>query len=78
MIQAEGARIAEGADPADKEKISRQLETLKERWSSLLQQAQTRSGKSDLAHLLSTCASYFSLSFLYCDMCLLSSQVKQY
>ncbi|XP_077338182.1 microtubule-actin cross-linking factor 1 isoform X14 [Lithobates pipiens] len=47
MIQAEGARIAEGADPADKEKISRQLETLKERWSSLLQKAQTRQKQLD-------------------------------
>ncbi|XP_073471424.1 microtubule-actin cross-linking factor 1 isoform X15 [Aquarana catesbeiana] len=47
MIQAEGARIAEGADPADNEKISRQLETLKERWSSLLQKAQTRQKQLD-------------------------------
>ncbi|KAG9492976.1 hypothetical protein GDO78_001103 [Eleutherodactylus coqui] len=47
MIQAEGARIAEGADPADGEKINRQLETLKERWSSLLQQAQSRQKQLD-------------------------------
>ncbi|XP_072273876.1 microtubule-actin cross-linking factor 1 isoform X4 [Pyxicephalus adspersus] len=47
MIQAEGTRIAEGADPVDKEKISRQLETLRERWSSLLQKAQTRQKQLD-------------------------------
>ncbi|XP_040192936.1 microtubule-actin cross-linking factor 1 isoform X13 [Rana temporaria] len=47
MIQAEGTRIAAGADPADNEKISRQLETLKERWSSLLQKAQTRQKQLD-------------------------------
>ncbi|XP_068124927.1 microtubule-actin cross-linking factor 1 isoform X16 [Hyperolius riggenbachi] len=47
MIQAEGTRIAEGADPADREKISRQLDTLKERWSSLLQKAQTRHKQLD-------------------------------
>ncbi|XP_069827488.1 microtubule-actin cross-linking factor 1 isoform X3 [Dendropsophus ebraccatus] len=47
MIQAEGTRIAEGADPADGEKISRQLVTLKERWSSLLQKAQSRQKQLD-------------------------------
>ncbi|KAM9320102.1 microtubule-actin cross-linking factor 1 [Gastrophryne carolinensis] len=47
MIQAEGTRIAEGADLADREKIGRQLETLKERWSSLLQKAQTRQKQLD-------------------------------
>ncbi|XP_075709192.1 microtubule-actin cross-linking factor 1-like isoform X5 [Rhinoderma darwinii] len=47
MIQVEGTRIAEGADPADREKINRQLETLKERWSSLLQKAQSRQKKLD-------------------------------
>ncbi|XP_075460627.1 microtubule-actin cross-linking factor 1 isoform X19 [Ascaphus truei] len=47
MIQAEGGRIAEGADPADREKISRQLEILEERWSSLLQKAQSRQKQLD-------------------------------
>ncbi|XP_063810180.1 microtubule-actin cross-linking factor 1 isoform X5 [Pseudophryne corroboree] len=47
MIQVEGARIAEGADPADGEKISRQLETLKGNWSSLLQKAQLRQKQLD-------------------------------
>ncbi|XP_041438126.1 microtubule-actin cross-linking factor 1 isoform X6 [Xenopus laevis] len=42
MIQAEGIRIAEGADPADGEKIRHQLEILAERWSLLLQKAQLR------------------------------------
>ncbi|XP_041439993.1 microtubule-actin cross-linking factor 1 isoform X4 [Xenopus laevis] len=42
MIQAEGVRIAEGADPADGEKISDQLEILAERWTLLLQKAQSR------------------------------------
>ncbi|KAE8624626.1 hypothetical protein XENTR_v10006010 [Xenopus tropicalis] len=42
MIQAEGVRIAEGADPADGDKISHQLEILAERWSLLLQKAQSR------------------------------------
>ncbi|KAM4795882.1 microtubule-actin cross-linking factor 1 [Rhinophrynus dorsalis] len=47
MIQAEGTRIAEGADPADKEKISRQLVILGDRWSSLLQKAQSRQKQLD-------------------------------
>ncbi|XP_075053845.1 microtubule-actin cross-linking factor 1 [Mixophyes fleayi] len=47
MILAEGARIAAGAEPADGEKISRQLETLKESWSSLLQKAQSRQKQLD-------------------------------
>ncbi|XP_040280539.1 microtubule-actin cross-linking factor 1 isoform X5 [Bufo bufo] len=47
MIQAEGTRIADGADPADGDKINRQLETLKERWSSLLQKAQSRQKQLD-------------------------------
>ncbi|XP_056412563.1 microtubule-actin cross-linking factor 1 isoform X14 [Hyla sarda] len=47
MIQVEGTRIAEGAEPADGEKINRQLDTLKERWSSLLQKAQSRQKQLD-------------------------------
>ncbi|XP_071992635.1 microtubule-actin cross-linking factor 1 isoform X17 [Engystomops pustulosus] len=47
MIQVEGTRIAEGADPADGEKINCQLETLKDRWSSLLQKAQSRQKQLD-------------------------------
>ncbi|XP_053310588.1 microtubule-actin cross-linking factor 1 [Spea bombifrons] len=47
MIQAEGVRIAEGAEPADQEKISRQLDILAERWSSLLQKAQSRQKQLD-------------------------------
>ncbi|KAM4701985.1 microtubule-actin cross-linking factor 1 [Discoglossus pictus] len=47
MIQAEGSRIAEGAEPADREKINRQLEILEERWSSLLQKAQSRQKQLD-------------------------------
>ncbi|KAG8451599.1 hypothetical protein GDO86_003700 [Hymenochirus boettgeri] len=42
MIQAEGARIADGADPMDREKINCQLEILGQRWSSLLQKALSR------------------------------------
>ncbi|XP_053563261.1 microtubule-actin cross-linking factor 1 isoform X2 [Bombina bombina] len=47
MIQAEGPRIAEGAEPGDREKINRQLEILEERWSSLLHKAQSRQQQLD-------------------------------
>ncbi|KAM8975105.1 microtubule-actin cross-linking factor 1 [Pelodytes ibericus] len=47
MIKAEGVRIAEGAEPSDREKISRQLDILGERWSSLLQKAQSRQKQLD-------------------------------
>ncbi|XP_063311802.1 microtubule-actin cross-linking factor 1 isoform X18 [Pelobates fuscus] len=47
MIQAEGVRIAEGAEPADQDKINRQLEFLGQRWFSLLQKAQSRQKQLD-------------------------------
>uniref|UniRef100_A0A8C5PE50 Microtubule actin crosslinking factor 1 n=1 Tax=Leptobrachium leishanense TaxID=445787 RepID=A0A8C5PE50_9ANUR len=47
MIQAEGVRIAEGAEPADREKISRQLEILGLRWTSLLEKARSRQKQLD-------------------------------
>ncbi|CAH2222210.1 microtubule-actin cross-linking factor 1 isoform X20 [Pelobates cultripes] len=47
MIQAEGVRIADGAEPADQDKINRQLEFLGQRWFSLLQKAQSRQKQLD-------------------------------
>uniref|UniRef100_A0A8C0G085 Microtubule actin crosslinking factor 1 n=1 Tax=Bubo bubo TaxID=30461 RepID=A0A8C0G085_BUBBB len=39
MIQAEGGRIAQSAEPADREKIVGQLESLERRWAGLLGRA---------------------------------------
>ncbi|XP_019403109.1 PREDICTED: microtubule-actin cross-linking factor 1 isoform X15 [Crocodylus porosus] len=42
MIQAEGGRIAQSAEPADREKIVCQLESLENRWAGLLSKAAAR------------------------------------
>uniref|UniRef100_A0A8D0FY63 Microtubule actin crosslinking factor 1 n=1 Tax=Strix occidentalis caurina TaxID=311401 RepID=A0A8D0FY63_STROC len=42
MIQAEGGRIAQSAEPADREKIVGQLESLERRWAGLLGRAAGR------------------------------------
>lgn len=42
MIQAEGERIAATAEPLDQDKIRKQLESLGERWSQLLDKAGAR------------------------------------
>ncbi|XP_054079582.1 microtubule-actin cross-linking factor 1 isoform X15 [Rissa tridactyla] len=42
MIQAEGGRIAQAAEPADREKIVGQLESLERRWAGLLGRAAGR------------------------------------
>uniref|UniRef100_A0A669PL31 Microtubule actin crosslinking factor 1 n=1 Tax=Phasianus colchicus TaxID=9054 RepID=A0A669PL31_PHACC len=42
MIQAEGGRIAQSAEPADREKISGQLQSLESRWAALLCRAAGR------------------------------------
>ncbi|KAB1268210.1 Microtubule-actin cross-linking factor 1 [Camelus dromedarius] len=42
MIQAEGGRIAEAAELADREKITGQLESLENRWTGLLSKAAAR------------------------------------
>ncbi|XP_050182375.1 LOW QUALITY PROTEIN: microtubule-actin cross-linking factor 1-like [Myiozetetes cayanensis] len=42
MIQAEGDRIAQSAEPADREKIVGQLESLARRWAGLLGRAAAR------------------------------------
>uniref|UniRef100_F6YYH0 Microtubule actin crosslinking factor 1 n=1 Tax=Ornithorhynchus anatinus TaxID=9258 RepID=F6YYH0_ORNAN len=42
MIQAEGGRIAQAAEPADQEKIVGQLESLEGRWAGLLHKAAAR------------------------------------
>ncbi|XP_062486944.1 microtubule-actin cross-linking factor 1 isoform X7 [Pezoporus occidentalis] len=42
MIQAEGGRIAQSAEPADREKIVGQLESLERRWAGLLGSAAGR------------------------------------
>uniref|UniRef100_A0A8B9ILT4 Microtubule actin crosslinking factor 1 n=1 Tax=Anser cygnoides TaxID=8845 RepID=A0A8B9ILT4_ANSCY len=42
MIQAEGGRIAQSAEPADREKIVCQLESLESRWAGLLRRAAAR------------------------------------
>ncbi|XP_077193462.1 microtubule-actin cross-linking factor 1 isoform X22 [Paroedura picta] len=42
MIQAEGGRIAQSAEPADREKIAGQLESLGSRWAGLLSSASAR------------------------------------
>ncbi|KAM6399511.1 microtubule-actin cross-linking factor 1 [Rhynochetos jubatus] len=42
MIQAEGGRIAQSAEPADREKIMGQLESLERRWAGLLGRAAGR------------------------------------
>ncbi|KAM6045371.1 microtubule-actin cross-linking factor 1-like isoform 2-T2 [Chlamydotis macqueenii] len=42
MIQAEGGRIAQSAEPADREKIVGQLESLERRWAGLLGRAAAR------------------------------------
>ncbi|XP_019367900.1 PREDICTED: microtubule-actin cross-linking factor 1 isoform X16 [Gavialis gangeticus] len=42
MIQAEGGRIAQSAEPADREKIVCQLESLANRWAGLLSKAAAR------------------------------------
>ncbi|XP_053123970.1 microtubule-actin cross-linking factor 1 isoform X18 [Hemicordylus capensis] len=42
MIQAEGGRIAQSAEPADREKIVGQLDSLGSRWAGLLSKATAR------------------------------------
>ncbi|KAL8220347.1 UNVERIFIED_CONTAM: hypothetical protein K2H54_044089 [Gekko kuhli] len=42
MIQAEGGRIAQSAEPVDREKIAGQLESLGSRWAGLLSKASAR------------------------------------
>jgi len=42
MIQAEGGRIAQAAEPGDREKIVSQLESLERRWAGLLGRAAGR------------------------------------
>ncbi|XP_053942174.1 microtubule-actin cross-linking factor 1 isoform X10 [Cuculus canorus] len=42
MIQAEGGRIAQSAEPTDREKIVGQLESLERRWAALLGRAASR------------------------------------
>ncbi|XP_063167779.1 microtubule-actin cross-linking factor 1-like [Candoia aspera] len=45
MIQAEGGRIAQSAEPADREKIVGQLDSLGSHWASLLSKASARQGQ---------------------------------
>ncbi|XP_078536890.1 microtubule-actin cross-linking factor 1 isoform X2 [Lissotriton helveticus] len=47
MIQAEGSRIAETAEPADCKKIHQNLDSLAEQWARLLSQAATRKNQLD-------------------------------
>uniref|UniRef100_A0A8D0BYN7 Dystonin n=1 Tax=Salvator merianae TaxID=96440 RepID=A0A8D0BYN7_SALMN len=42
LIKREGEKIAESAEPADKEKILKQLSLLDSRWDTLLEKAETR------------------------------------
>uniref|UniRef100_H3AVM2 Microtubule actin crosslinking factor 1 n=1 Tax=Latimeria chalumnae TaxID=7897 RepID=H3AVM2_LATCH len=42
IIRAEGGRIAQSAEPADQEKICKQLQSLSERWDALLGKAAAR------------------------------------
>uniref|UniRef100_A0A8C7EAU4 Dystonin n=1 Tax=Nothoprocta perdicaria TaxID=30464 RepID=A0A8C7EAU4_NOTPE len=42
VIKREGEKIAESAEPADKEKILKQLDLLDSRWDALLSKAETR------------------------------------
>lgn len=42
LIKREGEKIAESAEPADKEKILKQLNLLDSRWDALLDKAETR------------------------------------
>ncbi|XP_026520901.1 dystonin [Notechis scutatus] len=42
LIKREGEKIAESAEPADKEKILKQLSLLDSRWAALLDKAETR------------------------------------
>lgn len=42
MLQAEGGRIAQAAERADREKITGQLESLESRWTGLLSKAAAR------------------------------------
>lgn len=42
MLQAEGGRIAQAAERADREKITGQLESLETRWTGLLSKAAAR------------------------------------
>lgn len=42
MIQAEGGRIAQSAEPADRDKIVGQLQSLERRWAGLLGSAAGR------------------------------------
>lgn len=42
MLQAEGGRIAQAAERADREKITAQLESLETRWTGLLSKAAAR------------------------------------
>ncbi|XP_072404549.1 microtubule-actin cross-linking factor 1 isoform X16 [Chiloscyllium punctatum] len=50
IIEAEGERIAESAETAEKEKIQKQLQSLRERWDSLLSKAIAR--QSQLENIL--------------------------
>ncbi|KAM6427631.1 microtubule-actin cross-linking factor 1 isoform 6-T6 [Liasis olivaceus] len=45
MIQAEGGRIARSAEPADREKIVGQLDSLGSHWATLLSKASARQGQ---------------------------------
>lgn len=42
LIKREGEKIAESAEPADKEKILKQLSLLDSRWAALLDKAEMR------------------------------------
>lgn len=42
IIQAEGGRIAQSAEPGDREKIVSQLDSLGSRWAGLLSRAAAR------------------------------------
>ncbi|XP_048863754.1 dystonin isoform X8 [Brienomyrus brachyistius] len=42
LIKKEGAKVSELAEPADKEKILREIESLGQRWDSLLKKAESR------------------------------------
>ncbi|XP_059510258.1 microtubule-actin cross-linking factor 1 isoform X5 [Stegostoma tigrinum] len=50
IIEAEGERIAESAETAEKEKIQKQLQSLRERWDNLLSKAIAR--QSQLENIL--------------------------
>lgn len=45
LIKREGEKIAESAEPTDKEKILKQLNLLDSRWDALLDKAETRYSK---------------------------------